>query len=76
MGQIIHKSGDDPHLLMPNAQVEEACKEKMTTLVEGLRYLSLFEIAQMLAHLMLVLEEEERWHVVTMVWVELLFQVA
>ncbi|KAI0494061.1 hypothetical protein KFK09_024192 [Dendrobium nobile] len=72
--QFIRRSGDDHHLLMPNVKVEEACRKMMTTPIEWIRYPSLFEIARVLAHLMLVIEDEERWRVVTSAWVELLMQ--
>ncbi|KAL0907985.1 hypothetical protein M5K25_022445 [Dendrobium thyrsiflorum] len=74
MVQFIRRSGDDYHLLMPNAKVEEACRKMMTTPVEWIRYPSLFEIARVLAHLMLLIDDEERWRIVTTAWVELLMQ--
>ncbi|XP_020580179.1 uncharacterized protein LOC110024508 [Phalaenopsis equestris] len=74
MVQFIRKNDGDHHLLTSNAKVDQICRMMMTTPIEWIRYSSLFEIARALAHMVLIIEEEERWQVVTTAWVELLMQ--
>ncbi|KAI0523443.1 hypothetical protein KFK09_005838 [Dendrobium nobile] len=56
-----------------NVKVDEVCREMMTTPMtnEGS---GLFNIAQLLAHMMLLIKNEKRWQVMTKVWVHLLIQ--
>ncbi|KAG0480268.1 hypothetical protein HPP92_011126 [Vanilla planifolia] len=52
----------------------KACRLMLTEPIEWITYPSLFQIARVLAHLILVLGEEQRWQVITSAWVELLMQ--
>ncbi|PKU79472.1 uncharacterized protein LOC110111780 [Dendrobium catenatum] len=76
MVEFIHKSYDGHHLQMPNEIVEACMKMKETPIEFGNLITSLFGTARVLAHLMLVISEEERWQVITTAWVELLQKVA
>ncbi|KAI0529724.1 hypothetical protein KFK09_002281 [Dendrobium nobile] len=73
MVQFIYKNVDVQHLLLPNAKVK-VCREIMTTPIEWSNEKSLFVTSRALAHLMLTIGVEERWHVLTMIWVELLMK--
>ncbi|XP_028551117.1 uncharacterized protein LOC110111792 [Dendrobium catenatum] len=73
MVQFIYRNVDVQHLLLPNAEVK-VCREIMTTPIEWTNEKSLFVTARALAHLMLTIGDEERWHVLTMIWVELLMK--
>ncbi|KAH0453859.1 hypothetical protein IEQ34_018183 [Dendrobium chrysotoxum] len=60
-------------LLRPNENVEEVCMKMMIgTQIDLLDTVSLFDIARVLAHLMVFCSEEERWKVIATAWVELL----
>ncbi|KAH0470029.1 hypothetical protein IEQ34_001587 [Dendrobium chrysotoxum] len=76
MVEFIHKTYDGHHLQKPNEIVEVCMKMKETPIEFGDLITSLFGTARVLAHLMLVISEEERWQVITTAWVELLQKVA
>ncbi|KAL0918742.1 hypothetical protein M5K25_010769 [Dendrobium thyrsiflorum] len=74
MVRFIRGSCDGHHMLMSNAKVEEVCMKMMDTPIDWVNNKSLFVIARVLAHLMFVISEEERWGVITTAWVELLMK--
>ncbi|KAH0452775.1 hypothetical protein IEQ34_017099 [Dendrobium chrysotoxum] len=72
MVKLICKNCDDHHLLKLIENVEEVCKKMMATPIDLMKNKSLFEMARVLAHLMLVIREEDRWKVIATTWIELL----
>ncbi|KAH0466870.1 hypothetical protein IEQ34_004108 [Dendrobium chrysotoxum] len=56
-----------------NVKVDEVCREMMTTPMEN-EDNAFFNIARVLAHLMLLIKNEKRWQVMSKVWVQLLIQ--
>ncbi|KAH0461619.1 hypothetical protein IEQ34_009194 [Dendrobium chrysotoxum] len=71
MVQLIH------NYKMQNVEVEEVCRKILTTpIVRINNNKSVFIIARVLAYLTFLIKKEERWQVLTMIWVELLMQVA
>ncbi|PKU87755.1 uncharacterized protein LOC110099645 [Dendrobium catenatum] len=74
MVQFICRLVDNNRLSLPNAKVEEVCREMLTTPIGSIQAQSLFDLAVVLAHLMLLIKDEVRWHVFTTVWTDLLIQ--
>ncbi|PKU79473.1 hypothetical protein MA16_Dca000819 [Dendrobium catenatum] len=73
MVEFIRESCDGHQLLKPNEKVDEVCMKMIATPIEfNDLTASLFGTARVLARLMLILREEERWQVITTAWVELL----
>ncbi|KAI0523440.1 hypothetical protein KFK09_005835 [Dendrobium nobile] len=73
MVQLICRSVDNNHSLMQNATIEEVCREMLTTPIEW-KDPSFYDIALVLAHMMLLINNEKRWQIMTMVWADLLIQ--
>ncbi|PKU81101.1 hypothetical protein MA16_Dca026604 [Dendrobium catenatum] len=73
MLEFISRSVDNNHLLMPNAKVEEVCREMMITPITRQEDYFL-DIAVVLAHMMLLIKNEKRWQVMTKVWIHLLIE--